>query len=327
MGDLYDDFLGVSSHELYHTWNVKALRPAEMYPYDYSKENYSRQGYVTEGVTTYMGDLYLSATLVKDFTWYKKELEKLLQRHFDNFGRFNYSVAESSFDTWLDGYVAGVPNRKVSIYNEGALLAMVSDIKIRTNSNNKTSLHDAMKELFEEFALKSKGYTEKDFQGMIEKYAEEDLEGYFANYYYGTHSFEPILAEALEQVGLQIKMDKNPKQSTNVLGIKCLIEDGKTIVKKTYPGCAADLGGIILDDEIVAVNGFRVNKDIDKWIEYQYGTQIELTLSRMGRLLNITCPNTNKSYFPIYTLEKAKAPSNLQKRIFKKWCGNDWDTI
>jgi predicted metalloprotease with PDZ domain len=327
MGALYDDFLGVSSHELYHTWNVKAIRPAEMYPYDYIKENYSRQGYVTEGVTTYMGDLYLSATSVKDFKWYKKELEKLLQRHFDNFGRFNYSVAESSFDTWLDGYVAGVPNRKVSIYNEGALLSMVSDIKIRTNSNNKASLHDAMKELYEEFALKNKGYTEKDFRETIEKYAEENLQDYFDNYYYGTHSFEPILTEAFEQVGLQIKMDKNPKHSTNVLGIICTVEDGKTVVKKVYPGCAADLGGIILNDEIVAVNGFRVNKDIDKWIEYQHGTQIELTLSRMGRMLNITCPNTNKSYFPIYTLEKVKAPSNLQKRIFKKWCGNDWDAI
>jgi predicted metalloprotease with PDZ domain len=131
MKEGYDDLLGVCSHELYHAWNIKSIRPVEMYPYDYSKENYSRLGYVCEGVTTYMGDLFLAEANVRDFAWYKKELEKLLQRHFDNFGRFNYSVAESSFDTWLDGYVPGAPNRKVSIYNEGSLLAFVTDMKIR----------------------------------------------------------------------------------------------------------------------------------------------------------------------------------------------------
>ncbi|MBK6527068.1 MAG: hypothetical protein IPG07_16880 [Crocinitomicaceae bacterium] len=105
MKEGYDDLLGVCSHELYHAWNVKTIRPADMLPYDYSKENYSRLGYVCEGVTTYMGDLFLAEAGVRDFVWYRKELEKLLQKHFDNFGRFNYSVAESSFDTWLDGYV------------------------------------------------------------------------------------------------------------------------------------------------------------------------------------------------------------------------------
>ena len=125
MGKLYNDFLGISSHELYHTWNIKNIRPIEMLPYQYEKENYSELGYVAEGVTTYLGDLYLSASKVKPWEWYKAEFETLLQRHFNNFGRFNYSVAESSIDTWLDGYVKGVPNRKTSIYNEGALFAFL----------------------------------------------------------------------------------------------------------------------------------------------------------------------------------------------------------
>ena len=327
MHSLYDDFLGVSSHELYHTWNVKALRPAEMYPYDYSKENYSRLGYVTEGVTTYLGDLFLAVSGVKDWKWYKKELETLLQRHFDNFGRFNYSVAESSFDTWLDGYVAGVPNRKVSIYNEGALLSLAIDLKIRTNSANKASIHDVMSDLYQQYAKKDKGYTEREFRGVVEQHANENLKDFFANYYYGTHSFEPILAEALEQLGLEIKMDRNPSYSANILGTKCLVENGKTIVKKVYPGSAIDLGGIMLEDEIVSINGFRVNGDLDKWVHYFEDDQIELGLNRAGKMMSITCPNTNKSYFPTYSIVKVKAPSNLQKRIFKKWCGSDWDAI
>jgi len=327
MGKLYDELLGVSSHELYHTWNVKALRPQEMFPYDYSKENYSRLGYVTEGVTTYMGDLYLAASGVKDWSWYKKELEKLLQRHFDNSGRFNYSVAQSSFDTWLDGYVAGSPNRKVSIYNEGALLSFCVDAKIRTNSNNKKSLHDVMREMYNRFAKKNKGYSERDFQGVVEEFADENLDDFFKNYYYGTHSFEGILAPALEQVGLQIKMKRNPSLSKSLFGTVYTIEQGKTVVKKIAPGSVAELGGIMHEDKLLAINGFEINKDFDAWLGYFEGKQLHITISRKGRIMELTCPNTNKSYFPIYEIEKLKAPSNLQKRIFKKWCGSDWDEI
>ena len=118
---LYESLLGVSSHELYHTWNVKQIRPKELMPYDYSKENYSRMGYLYEGVTSYMGDLYLiRSKVISEEDFYKTQEENLL-KHFHNGGRHNMSVADSSFDTWLDGYVQGVPNRKVSIYTEGAL--------------------------------------------------------------------------------------------------------------------------------------------------------------------------------------------------------------
>ena len=82
-----------------------------------------------------------------------------------------------------------------------------------------------------------------------------------------------------------------------------------------------------MDDEIVTINGFRVNSDLDKWVEYFKDDQIELQISRMGRILDLTCPNTNKSYFPKYKIVKAKAPSNLEKRVFKKWCGSEWDEI
>ena len=327
MESIYDDFLGVSSHELYHAWNIKSIRPAEMHPYDYSKENYSRLGYVAEGVTTYMGDLFLCESGVRDFRWYKKELEKLLQRHFDNFGRFNYSVAESSWDTWLDGYSAGAPNRKVSIYTEGALLSFVTDIKIRTNSNNKLSLHDVMRRMYEDFAKKDKGYTEADFEKIVTELAGEDLRSYFASYYYGTHSFEPILTKAFEQIGLEIKMKENPSVSCDILGIKSLVSTGKTVVKQLYPGGSAELGGIMLEDEIVAVNGTAVAENLDHLVRFYAEKELCLTLNRMGRLLDIICPNTNKSYFPAYELHKVKAPSNLQKRIFKSWSGHSWDEI
>ena len=118
-----------------------------MLPYDYTKENYTELGYLTEGVTTYMGDRVLYESKVFNKESYFKELKTLLLRHFHNDGRLYYSVAESSWDTWLDGYELGVPGRKVSIYVEGALIAFICDARIRKATDFKKSLHDVMREL------------------------------------------------------------------------------------------------------------------------------------------------------------------------------------
>ena len=324
MNSLYDDLLGISSHELYHTWNIKAIRPKEMQPYDYSKENYSTLGYVAEGVTTYMGDLYLSASKTKTWDWYKTELEKLFQKHFDNFARFNYSVAQSSWDTWLDGYVQGAPNRKVSIYNEGAILAFVIDIIIRHNSENKHALHDVMTKMYEKFGKTNKGYTDKDYIEIVSEFAKEDLTEFFEKYFYNPNSFEPIVAKALFDCGLEVNTEDNPEFSQRILGMKTQVENGKTIVKQLFPGSPGELGKLIINDEILTINGYRINDDLAKWVDYFRDDQVELSVSRMGRIVNIICPHTNRHYYPVYKISKVKIPSSLQTRIFKKWCGYKW---
>lgn len=324
MGSLYDDFLGVSSHELYHTWNIKAIRPKEMYPYDYSKPNYSRLGYVAEGVTTYLGDLFLSASGVKSWEWYKKELEIIFQRHFDNFGRFNYSVAESSWDTWLDGYVQGAPHRKVSIYNEGALLSFIIDIKIRNNTENKSTIHTVMRHLYNEFAKNDKGYTEEDFIKVVSFYAHEDLSKFFKYYYYTPNAIEPVLTEAIENVGFDLQTEFNPNFTERILGLKTVINEGKTMAQITYPGSPSEMANILADDEILSINGYQVNRDLHQWVEFFQDQQIILTISRKGRILELICPNTNRTYYPKYKLIKRNIPSNLSKSTFRKWCGYKW---
>jgi hypothetical protein len=163
-GDLYEDLLGVSCHELFHSWNIKTIRPIEMQPYDYTKENYSKLGYVCEGITTYYGDYLLYRSGVFNQEQYFQTFNERMQKHFDNHGRYNLSVADSSFDTWLDGYVPGIPNRKTSIYDEGNLLAFCTDIFIRKNSDNKYSLDDVMRYLYKEIALNEKGYSYIDYK-------------------------------------------------------------------------------------------------------------------------------------------------------------------
>lgn len=326
MGKLYDEFLGVSSHELYHTWNVKCIRPADMLPYDYSTENYSKLGYVAEGVTTYLGDVFLAESGVKDFPWYKKEIEKLLQRHFDNFGRFNYSVAESSWDTWLDGYKKGAPDRKVSIYNEGALLAFALDMKIRKASENRYSLHDVMNHLYQNFGLKQIGYSESDYKQIAEFYYGDSLDQYFNNYINGTSPFESLMVEALETIGFTLEMEPNPKWEERLLGLRLDPLSDKVIVMNTYPGSSSDLGGIIISDEILKINQQEINIDnIGQTLEKEKDRALTLTVNRMGRELTLVCPNTNRDMLPVYKIQKMTMTDNLHKRIFKNWIGKKWE--
>ena len=325
MNKMYDDFLGVSSHEFYHTWNIKDIRPAEMSPYDYSKENYSRLGFVAEGVTTYMGDLFLAFSKVKNWEWFKTELEKLLTKHFENFGRFNYSVGESSFDTWLDGYVKGVPNRKVSIYNEGALLAFVTDIKIRVKSENRLSLHDAMRQLYLQYGDGNKGYTEQNYIDTISQFIGEDASTFFNQYAFTANSYETIITEALEACGLDLETSLNPLFDQRLIGVKTTYQQNSTIITDLITGSSGDLAGLMIGDKIIAVNEIIIEDNLSDWLEYFENDQITFSINRNGQLLKMICPHTNRTYYPTYHLSKVKIPSNLQKRIFKKWCGNNFE--
>ncbi|MFD1551088.1 M61 family peptidase [Putridiphycobacter roseus] len=325
MHELYDDFLGVSSHELYHTWNIKNIRPKEMMPYDYSQPNYSNLGYVAEGVTTYMGDLFLSLSKVKTWNWYQAELEKLIQKHIDNFGRFNHSVAESSWDTWLDGYVKGVPNRKVSIYNEGALLAFITDINIRNESDNNLSLHDLMRELYVSFGEKEIGYTEEDYIQLVNKYTQEAIPNFFENFYYKANTYENLIVDALFKCGLELDTLPNPSAGSRMLGIKTQYINNETIISDIFPGSTAELAGLMIGDKLIAINQIQIQNNLDRWLEFYEFNNIQLSISRSERIIETTCPNTNRTYYPICAIRKVKIPSNLQKRIFKKWCGYKWD--
>jgi predicted metalloprotease with PDZ domain len=121
---LYADLLGVSSHELFHAWNIIRIRPKEMLPYDFTKENYFRTCFVAEGCTTYYGDLFLKRAGVFNDETYIKELQVYMKRHFENSAHATQSLTDSSFDLWLDGYEKGIPNRKVSVYHKGALVGI-----------------------------------------------------------------------------------------------------------------------------------------------------------------------------------------------------------
>ncbi|WP_128545680.1 M61 family metallopeptidase [Larkinella soli] len=204
---LYTDLLGVASHELFHAWNVIRIRPAELLPYDFTRENYFSTCFVAEGVTTYYGDLMLRRAGVFDDAAYLKELHVLFKRHFEASGRAFQSLVESSWDLWLDGYDKGVPHRKVSVYHKGAIAALILDLHLRRQTDHLRSLDEVMRLMWDRFGKPFIGYTLEDYRAVAEEVAGESLDWYFDRCIFGNEPLEDLLNEYLAFVGLHLDYD------------------------------------------------------------------------------------------------------------------------
>jgi predicted metalloprotease with PDZ domain len=318
----YYDFLGVSSHELFHAWNVKAIRPIEMQPYDFSKENYSNLGYVAEGVTTYYGDLFLYRAKCFSRFEYFKELHQLFQRHFHNYGTLNLSVAESSFDTWLDGYKKGIPHRKGSIYTEGALVALMLDLSLRRDTNNQRSLDDVMRLLYERFGKTSKGYSESDYQQTVEEVAGKSYQSFFDDFYYGTKNIEPYLKETLDFVGLEIKNVRSRLYFENRFGFKVeYIKERSARVIEVTPNSIADKAEIKLGDEILSINGIRILGNLKEWCKYFEEETVTLTINSEDDTHKMQLTPTDERYYRSRWPQPVANLTDEQKNNFESWTG------
>ena len=218
----YDELVGIASHELYHSWNVKRIRPAEWTPYNFAETSPSKLGYIAEGVTTYMGDLFLFEAGCIDLKGWCSKMEALLLRHLNNPGRHNLSVAESSYDTWLDGYRPGVKGRKGSIYVEGAVLAFLVDTRIMTLTSGKSSLSTAMKLLWERFGKPRIGLTADAYWDILAEVAGERLDDLRSNYADGTSDTWNALVEAMktQRLVLTKSTDDNGRIKANIVEIR-----------------------------------------------------------------------------------------------------------
>lgn len=317
-GKVYEDLLGVSSHELFHAWNIKYIRPAEMLPYDFAKENYARTGYVYEGFTTYYGDVMLLTSGVFSQEQYFETLEERLVKHFHNYGRFNLSVAHSSWETWLDGYVPGAPCRKTSIYDEGNLIAFMLDVYIMKHTKNQKGLRDVCRLLYNDYAKNQKGYTEQDVIALSAKAAGVSLKEFFDKYVYGTENFEVPLGECFSYLGW--KLDKIPSHqlSESVFGFKTIDSGLTRKISMIAPYSPAWEAGLSIGDEILAVNDYSLKNDFNEWLNYFNDLGVKLTISSGQVIKNIILSKPEKSdrYFDSYKL--TQTPENTENFTFWK---------
>lgn len=316
--NLYKELLGVSCHELFHTWNIKQIRPVELLPYDFSQENYFRTGYVAEGVTTYYGDYLLARSGVFSAEQYFQELNTTIKRHTTDQGEANLSVADSSFDTWLDGYKASIPDRRVSIYHKGCIAALVLDIEIRRATQNQRSLNDVMRKMWQKFGQTGIGYSEQDYQTLAEEVAGVSLQVYFKEMIFGTVSFEKWLAPALDYVGCTLEKLSSAAAHESLYGFRLhpTSTASPTISYIVSNSPAAQV--LSVDDELVAVNGRKLeNNNLAALLQRQ--EDVEITLFRQKKLYTVRLAPDGNLYLPQYKVVKNLTATEEQQHNFKLW--------
>lgn len=319
---VYNEFLGLCCHEFFHTWNIKTIRPAEMQPYNYSKENYARTGFVYEGVTTYYGDQLLLTCGVFDEPTYFKTLEERLTKHLHSFGRYNLSVGDSSFDNWLDGYTPGAPYRKSNIYDEGCLVAFMLDTLILKHSKHKHSLQKVLKDLYNKFYKNNKGYAEEDFTNLCSEAAGYGLDDFFDKYVYGLEPYEAHLKECFGYLGLELQKHHAHTFYERYLGLKAVEHQHHKKITMIAPHSPAWKAGLSIHDEIFAINGYTLKNDFQHWLTYFHATDKKCTLTVMhnGHLEEFALPLDHEGdFFYTYKIVHKENASAEEKANFERW--------
>ena len=317
----YQDFLGVSSHELFHAWNILKIRPKKLLPYDFSQETYFQEGFVAEGFTTYYGDLCLLRSGVFDQHQYFKEINTLFKRHFENQGRLNASLMASSQDLWLDGYQMAAPARKVSIYTKGALVALILDLIIRQLTVHQQSLDQVMRQLWEDYGKKSRGYQTKDVEQICSRLTGTSFKEQFDSLVRGTDLLEPILDSALATVGCGIRKVASKLPLKRHYGIKTSNTFGELTIIQLAPGSPAKKK-LSPGDIIVEINHKKATKVSKKALDKS--TALKLVINRGGRTLNINLRKSKAQFYPQLKLTKLSKTTKDQRLSYKKWTGHDF---
>jgi predicted metalloprotease with PDZ domain len=248
--DGYTTLLGLISHEYFHTWNVKRLRPAEFARYDYTQENYTELLWFFEGFTSYYDDLLLRRAGLIDDAQYLKLLNKTINQVLQTPGREVHSVAQSSFEAWTKYYRqdANSPNLTVSYYTKGALVALCLDLTLRQHGvkNHSVSLDDVMRALWARCCTgKHNGpMTETDVLAVLKELTGRSWTAEFKAWVHGTRDLP--LETLLAHHGVRVQHD--PAQLAQRLGLR-VAEDHSVQIKTVLNGSAAHKAGFAPGDE------------------------------------------------------------------------------
>ena len=258
----YRTFLGLCSHEYFHTWNVKRIKPAAFAPYDLSQENYTRLLWAFEGFTSYYDDLMLVRARVIDETAYLGLLAKTIQGVLRGSGRLKQSVAESSFDAWTKYYRQdeNAPNAIVSYYTKGALVALCLDLLLRSRSGGGLSLDDVMRHLWRQygahFDTRGAGVPEDGLFNAAVAVApgmKRVLKRFFDTAVHGTADL-PLKA-LLGSAGLELAVERG---GTPALGARTAAAGEGVRLTHVLDGGGAQAAGLSAGDVVIAVDGLKV---------------------------------------------------------------------
>ena len=314
----YERFVEIVSHEFFHVWNVKRIRPMPLGPFDYRRENHTRQLWTVEGITTYYEKRFLLAAGL-----YGKE--RFLERVAEDIaslqsqpGRALQSLEQSSFDAWIKLYRLdeNSGNSSISYYLKGALVAMLLDLEIRGRTSRASSLDDVIRHLAKQAALDDSGFAEPDgFLTAVEAVAgahDGAFRKFFERYVGGFADLD--YDDSLRHAGLKLSWSRRAVaegERPGWLGITTRT-DGRalliTTVRSDGPGAGA---GLYAGDEIVAIDGLRVDEGrlTARLAERSPGATARVAVFRRDELLEIpvTLSETPAESAAIVPLEGASA--------------------
>jgi predicted metalloprotease with PDZ domain len=324
----YRSFLGLCSHEYFHSWNIKRIKPDVFVPYDLSQESYTPLLWAFEGFTSYYDDLALLRSGLINEASYLELLGQTITRVIRGSGRLKQSVSDSSFDAWSKFYKQdeNSPNAIVSYYTKGSLIALALDLTIRGNSNGERSLDDMMRVLWRDYGKPHVGISPQQMETRLQEIAGEDISALLEKALRGTDDLP--LPELLARFGVEMKLrqassnsDKGGKVAKSgtteplALGVRYGSDPLGVKLLNVFDDGAAQKAGLAAGDIIVAVDGLRASQDnIEKLLNYQRGRdQVELHAFRRDELLHFDVPLQTAPLDTCYLVVDDKADDTVRK--------------
>lgn len=291
--EAYRTFLGVASHEYFHSWNVKRIKPAAFAPYRLDRENYTRLLWIFEGFTSYYDDLIMMRCGLLSEKQYLALLSKTITEVTRSIGRTRQSVAESSFDAWTKYYRQdeNSPNSIVSYYRKGSLVALALDLAIRAKTRGKRSLDDVMRLLWLRFGKNfyhgsAQGLAEGEFAQLVHEATGVDVAKSVKQWAYGVDDLP--LEDLLKPFGVALEHEQHAAQPA--LGIKSVADVQGVRITHAYEGECAQRAGLAAGDVLIAIDQLRVTQaNLPRALKrYASGQTVLLHAFRRDELMTFT---------------------------------------
>jgi len=287
----YVSWLSLAAHEYFHAWNVKRLRPVELGPFNYEDEVHTRSLWVAEGITDYYADLTVHRAGLSSVEEALESLSNQIEELQTTPGRLVQSVEQASFDAWIKYYRPdeNSPNVSISYYTKGAVLGFLLDAKIRRATQGEKSLDDVMRAAYQQFSG-ARGFAPDEFRAVAEQVGGLSLRSFWDAAVEG--SVELDYTEALETFGLRFRpVDalRGDRPGRAWLGMSTRNDAGRLVVSEVRRDTPAYAVGLNVDDEILAINGFRVRADqlAARLDQYKPGEKATLLVARRDQILSL----------------------------------------
>jgi predicted metalloprotease with PDZ domain len=322
-GTQYNLKLFVTAHEFFHAWNVKRLRPLPLGPFDYSQMVHTPSLWISEGLTSYYGELALERAGLITPQQYLDEMSYTITNFEQNPGRRERSIEDTSWDTWFNGdtviQLNNLKNTNYSYYDGGQIMGHILDFAIRQDTKNQKSLDDWMRLLYSRYALPKPGFQPDDAVKAASEVAGADVSEIFSKYISGK---EPIPYEQyFAYAGIAVEKKLEPEKAW--LGAShSKSDDGYAKITNVVTGSSAEIAGLDRDDVVIGIDGSIVDEDAfnETIQEHKTGDTLHMTVIRLGEIKEIPVTLIASPY-PVYKLKPMENPSDQQKAIYNSWMG------